>query len=480
MLIYWSDDWGFIIMMVNARKPLFLICIFVIFSVLLSGFFFFRGYLLPASDQSSHSEAFSSASLLRQYPALKWLADDKVMMSQEGKANDNEQRYSMQLFSQAYDEFDRTVTSLECLSLVRNGSDKAFLQFVHGQRSHQKPALLYESFKEMNAWFVDTWHYSGLSEDEFYEMLQVGLIMADLGKSVHFRKHHPLIKEAVDHDQYLVNLAKVLRKQPDIIPAFYRLSVKAQALLLNAVHAPHYGHISHLEGGPELFLPLTGEHFSKTVLSVSMLLHIFDVAGARGHMQSATSITYGEQTHRAMKLVYKVCEYVVLNHLSVEAAYTRYLSFRGQLLGIEQVNSGKERVLVRLACMMRLFSQQDRVVLNRAFEDLPESVRKQSINVFNLTVSDPSRVTPTYMPAVLINLIENKVCGNNREARLYCAVTLGVPLLLRALALSDKVQAGTPLCFNNVAGIMRSPEVYQALQATLRVNASTGMVILDE
>ena len=152
----------------------------------------------------------------------------------------------------------------------------------------------------------------------------------------------------------------------------------------------------------------------------------------------------------------------------------------GERVGIIPVDCEKKRVMIRLACMMRLFSAEDGLLLKSAFGSLPESVQHESISVFDLTTPDHSRTTPTYMPAVLINIVENKACGSHRATRLRCAVTLGIPMLLRALALSEKVQTGVPMNFHSLAGLMRASEVQDLVRLPLQVNATTGVVTLDK
>lgn len=70
--------------------------------------------------------------------------------------------------------------------------------------------------------------------------------------------------------------------------------------------------------------------------------------------------------------------------------------------------------------------------------------------------------TPTYMPAVLVNLANNQSLGSSKEERISQAVVLGLPFIARvlethkqhvALSLADP---NIPLNFNRAAGIAKT------------------------
>ena len=415
--------------------------------------------------------------LLSQYPSLTWLANGEVAVSREGVASDNVKRYSLRLFKQPYDEFDRTVTSIECLWMVLSGEQKDFEHFTEKQAEAGIAPLSKHSFCQLKEWMNETLLLSGLAEKEFISMVEVGLVISDLGKSPGFRDHAVTVEKAADHDQYLVHLAEALSKQPELITSFQHLNPDAQSLLLRSIKAPHYGHISHLEGGPEIFSPLTG--MDKAAFLLSLTLHIFDVAGARGHMEPGTSITYGEQVHTSMQAIRKVGEQMITGDLQPSKGYTEYLNYRAKLLGFDRVDDGKARAMVRIGCMMRLYTPEDGQSLLKAFSAIPEITLTKIITAFDLTQVDSRRVTPTYMPAVLVNLMENRAISDDRDERLYHAVTQGVPFLVNALSLKDRVDAGVPLCFNAIAGKARSAEAEDILRLPLHVDASNGIVTVE-
>ena len=127
----------------------------------------------------------------------------------------------------------------------------------------------------------------------------------------------------------------------------------------------HEGHITHLEGGPEMFFQLRRSKIL-TEAPLAWQLHFFvhrcDIAGALGHVQPEGSLVYTEQAHQSVS----------------------------QLHGPDW----------------------NRIVLQWNFHEI------------NL-----ARQTPTYLPATLVNLANNPALGATADERLTQAITLGLPFL---------------------------------------------------
>lgn len=70
--------------------------------------------------------------------------------------------------------------------------------------------------------------------------------------------------------------------------------------------------------------------------------------------------------------------------------------------------------------------------------------------------------TPTYMPAVLVNLANNPRLGSSKEKRISQAVILGLPFIARVLEthkqhlLRLEADSTISLNFNKVAGVAKT------------------------
>jgi hypothetical protein len=113
--------------------------------------------------------------------------------------------------------------------------------------------------------------------------------------------------------------------------------------------------------------------------------------------------------------------------------------------------------------MLRLFTHEEGIVLKRALLELDEVTREQIIEQLDVQQHDQSNNrTPTYMPAMLINLFNNPQLGGSKEDRLARAITIGAPCIARVLerykgmVVRGEIDAHVPLNFNTMAGIAKA------------------------
>jgi hypothetical protein len=70
--------------------------------------------------------------------------------------------------------------------------------------------------------------------------------------------------------------------------------------------------------------------------------------------------------------------------------------------------------------------------------------------------------TPTYMPAVLVNLLNNPQLGSSKEERLSRTIALGLPFICRVLEThknqlsNHQADPRIPLNFNKMAGVAKT------------------------
>src|SRR5204862_450289 len=85
-----------------------------------------------------------------------------------------------------------------------------------------------------------------------------------------------------------------------------------------------------------------------------------------------------------------------------------YLKARGELLNINP-NIPFNRVLIRIAAMLRIYSKEDAKILFKLGEGLPENAKNRLVEQFGIEAGKEQginawRRNPTYVPAVFINL----------------------------------------------------------------------------
>jgi hypothetical protein len=398
------------------------------------------------------------------YPEITWLANAAVRKTEEGQAA-VDKPYSEQMFGQKFIEFDRSLMSLYCMKLILDGSDKSYQEFTAAQPENVK--LSRESFRtlhEQGIRLVNS-NYQNITPFEMLQAMETALVLGDLGKSEVAREIFKVYGAyAPDHDDFHGQAMAILRNNPLLSHSFSRLSYPAQQLLLKVANLAHYGHVTHLEGGPSMFSKLKQSNVPTTdasALSFDLFVHTCDVAGALGHVNNTSSIVYTEQTHRAMQAMAQAC-HVLTDPAKTEAdAYDAYISVRASWIGLNP-SDRDDRVLTRIAAMLRLFTPEEGTALKNAISQLSSEDRQRIVSQLDVRLGEEVGRTPTYMPAVLVNLYNNKDLGATPSERLSQAVIRGLPFLAKVLQhhheklAQNQASLDIPLNFNKVAGVAKS------------------------
>ena len=111
---------------------------------------------------------------------------------------------------------------------------------------------------------------------------------------------------------------------------------------------------------------------------------------------------------------------------------------------------------------MRLFTPEEGAVLRKALLSLDTKTHAKVIAHLDVSEEEQLGRTPTYMPAVLVNLMNNKDLGATKEERLTQTVQLGLPFISRvlkkhkSLLATGKADPTIPLNFNKAAGVAKT------------------------
>lgn len=421
---------------------------------------------------------------VKQHPEILCLADRDVRKTEEGQAT-LKGSYSKQLFGQKYIEFDRTIMTIYCLQLILDGSDKAYETFTEAQSASVK--LSKESFNTLHlqgqSLLKSKWE--GLSELQMAQAMETALVLGDIGKSEKARAlFKPYKIEAPDHDDFHGEVMQVLKTHPEMCPSFARLPAAAKKLLVETANLAHYGHITHLEGGTEMFTGLKkNSRVLKdfTMLSFDLFVHTCDVAGALGHVDNQSSLVYTEPSHLAMQAMGDALKILSKPKKMEIDAYNAYLKVCASWLGLSSTDK-YDRVLARIGAMLRLFTAEEGRVLKKAMLDLDSNTRDKIALALDIKEKESLNLrTPTYIPAVLVNLSKNSELGTSKEKRLVKAITIGLPFIARILeqhkklVVSGKIDPKIPLCFNVAAGIAKkSPNL---LSGKFKIDQKNGNVL---
>ncbi|MDP1609019.1 MAG: hypothetical protein Q8L98_06875 [Chlamydiales bacterium] len=419
---------------------------------------------------------------VQQHPEVLWLANSEVHKTEEGQAT-LQGTYSEQLFGQKYIEFDRTIMTLHCLKLLLDGSEKAYATFTAAQPENGK--LSFESFQmlHLQGQTILKSRWGGMSELQMAEAMETALVLGDIGKSEKARAiFNPYGIKAPDHDDFYGEAMQIIFHSPKLCPSFAKLPTSAKKLLFKIANLAHYGHVTHLEGGLGMFSKLKESGVPSTdpiALSFDLFVHTCDVAGALGHVNNQSSIVYTESTHQAMQAMAEAVRVLISPNASELDAYNAYLSVRASWLGLN-CHHHSDRVLTRVGAMLRLFTVEEGMVLRKAIAELDPVMQTRIAAQLDVQLKESGR-TPTYMPAVLVNLANNPALGVTKEERLSKAVTIGLPFITRVLERHKELMAKgeidptIPLNFNAMAGLAKNSPNF--LKGEFTINQESGVVM---
>lgn len=416
--------------------------------------------------------------LLRRYPELHWYAQAGIAASQEGEARKRPDSFSVRAFGEYYPEFDRTLMVLKCYFLIQSGTQRAYEVFVAPQK---ESPLTREHFDRLHARLYGLISDEGNSGAFVRDAFLAALVLGDVGKidAVHVWMERYGIKD-LDHDVFYGSIMERPEAR-EAFPSFANLSPDAQALLVKTANLGHWGHITHLEGGFSMFEPLKASGILETdydAFVFESLVHSCDVAGAGGHRNTSGSVVYSDNTFLTLESVYFTCS--LLADKDERFAYYYYLGMRAGGVGLA-VNGGLSEVLGRLAAMLRLYDATEGEIIEEAARAW--SPEQRALVLKMLSVSGASRLpeTPTYMPAALVNMLNNPGLGATKEVRLREVVVLGVPWLSAVLEDSERmlasgaVDASIPLNLNEAAGQLKGDPLL-VKRNMWRIDPNTGSV----
>ena len=380
--------------------------------------FLTAGNLYPKAEKPSHWVV----EITKQYPEAGWLANSAVHVTSEGIA-ESQGSYSAQLYGQQFIEFDRTMMTLHCLQLILDGSRASYEQFTQDQPARAK--LSWESFQEL--------HKEGLellkSNPEMRPAMEAALVLGDIGKSeIAHQIFAPYPVDDPDHDKFFEKVMDFLHEHPELasklLPTFAKLSDRSKNLIFLSIKIGHQGHMAHIEGGPSMYTPLkqSGLAYKDPIaLRFGRFIHKCDVAGALGHRNNQSSLVYTEETHWVKKGIDAAMDLLAKPDATEMQCYNAYLDYRGKPLGLNPKDA-KDRVLIRLAAMLRVTQPADVPALQKAFAALSADDQERIAEQLACQDLGDNIPTPTYMPAVLVNF-------STKEK----AITLGLPLIARVL-----------------------------------------------
>lgn len=382
------------------------------------------------SELDPHSIAWVKT-LLRDVPELNWYANDQVRCNYDIRPNQPPFCWSKTIFGHHYPEFDRAVLSVWCLRAFYDGSKESWRHFINPQPA--KNALKWETFQEIHhelIKFVE--NHPWMSKEQVLQSMEVYLILADAGKTPYAQKrareYRVFIRDTKDFFQ------KTLERCPNLYPSLKKLSYPCVELLRRTAYPINLNRMRHLEGHAGMIRRLIDSKLLQNEPLDFEFLYLVDLCDSAAFLGQKTvdgSLFLTESMYLVNCQAKNAC--LQTRETDEYSAYMSYLAQRGQLFNFD-IESKQERVLTRIAAMLRLNEPSQGPMLKKAFAKL--NVVQQALILSQLDIRrnhDPLRRTPGYIPALLNNLLENEKLGTTFQERLDKTLVLGLPFVAQVL-----------------------------------------------
>ncbi len=305
-------------------------------------------------------------SINSSYPEMARLTE-AVRASPESHAISNEYSPSKKLFGKQHIEFDRTAVGILAVKWVLAND---YNQFVTGQPEAIK--LKQESFNALREATIQ------LVQKKKLSALVTSLAFNDLGKVLSFVQsvEDRIQNQEVDHDNILLI---ALHKYPALVPSFCQLSNDDQQLILKGIMAQfNLGQFIQAESLPANLKGL--QKLSADELEFNNLHTLYDIAGARGHVESRGACVLAEPTYQSFTMAFNALESIpsAANVQSLINSYDQYLAMRNTRLNNCSIMNPEDRAIVRLAFMTRVDNADEFNEVKTVFEKLSNTHKRIS------------------------------------------------------------------------------------------------------
>lgn len=393
--------------------------------------------------------------LIQNYPELLWLADKNVEVTQEGFPSDQEKSWSYRMWGHHYPEFDRAVLSIWALRAIHKGCFDSYGYFIKNQN---KDELSFGDFIDLHIQMNQVLgSFPSLKRNEILKTLEVALVLSDLGKTPIARQKARAEAVICTHPQDFYRIT--MQNCPSIFPTMASLPFPNQEILIKSSAVAHFEHIRNLEGNPNVFRNFSGSSIEPAIFNFAFLVNICDSAARKGHMRIDGCANYTASVNKTLQEVHATCRLHPAN--SCHDRYMHYLKVRADWLGLG-IDTAQDRVLVRVGSMMGLTGEENGRLLKKSFAKLDVRHQALVLSQFDPREKDPLIRTPTYIPAILKNMLSHKALGHGFQERLDKTLILSLPFIAQVLkehreSLRENPNGNyVPLNFNQIAKAIKN------------------------
>lgn len=288
------------------------------------------------------------------------------------------------------------------LHLLYGGDSNAYIHLITPQATNIDASiekLSRESFTNLHNFTL-----SVIKDDpSLLTTVEVLLFLDDWGRTPIAHSHAE--KCGVSENDHHMFIQACLEKCPQIFPSFLALPASCQDLIKSSSGLLHFGHLSHIEGGPEMLTRLKSSGIldnNPHGFDFQLLIYICEMSAVYGHIDNRGSKILTDNFFQTIRAIQDTIHNLATHDENDTLKF--YLNIRGNWLGLDNENQNT-KILARLGALMRLLKPEDGKILTEAYEEISEEQKKIIESELNPCVYRKER-TATYMPAVMANLYQ--------------------------------------------------------------------------
>lgn len=390
---------------------------------------FFKEEAFPLSSEMVRSFARSHYPDLTLHPKmveqLSWLQNNSVNTSQ---SNVSLQKTPINI------EVKRTLSRLNSLTLLIEGGTSAYTAFALSQPINN--VLSEENFNRLS---------------HFIQSLSL-VARKSLMATCFITKSDQAIAEVptdkrnelpADSEQFITHMVTY---NPKLFPICALLDQESIDLLKYAFYKnTHARQMLDMEGGHNMVSDIAEAIRLRVITYEQYNLWfsrwIINVAGLEGHVNHRGSIYLTESVANCIWALKFELDQLWLNpnHQVID----NYLMFRKEQLEVNGI------YVAYLGALMRQYHPTNGLEIMAWFENLSESEQQKKINVFQTQLTE-TKVTPTFMPTVLVNLLDLR-CSISEALAIFTEIeSQAMRVYLDAIA-NGLMSKNTPLSYRAVA-----------------------------
>lgn len=419
---------------------------------------------IPVLTQYSDTEIQTKiiVPLTTTYPEVLWCADPQAA----GIKADITPLVTIPNSHGKYAGLEHLLTSIVAFHLFYEGTDKAYEKFTSLQKKEE--ALTKGSFKKIHQLAKQVTQ----NKESFYEMVRAMLIYREIGKTptsienakkagVEIFDHNDFVKTVLEQELHVIKL---------IIPSFATLPSQAQTLLPKTTTAmeANYSQVLHMEGTEQnMFGPFHKSVLQNKIepgaLSFAFLIQLCEASSSSAQQKPGLQ-ALTENTYQEYQLIHK--SFMAIKNRTITTnhdALKQYANSKAKQLAISLNNA----TLLRLGCMLRLYTKEDSKLLADAFYTLSVSEQNLLHSVFDAAEDKFSKI-PTHIPDVLLNLANFQVTEEPRQLKMVRALRGAICIAHILSNISQNNTSKRPLNFAQLAAIsLKNPGFFTSCDINL-------------